>query len=149
MLWNQAMSKTHPTPTYKGRNMGIVALVAIQVLVGFIHVVFGFWLLLTPRAEPFALFDNGYFSSDIYSIYTIVFGLLTLVFTVGLWLEKRWGWGGTVTVLVFVIVADSLTLLNLPSVPGIPKFAGFGEITYSVLVTLYLFQKHLRTKYRV
>lgn len=143
------MSNTHPPPAYKGRNLGIVALVAIQVLVGFIHVVFGFWLLLAPRAEPFALFGNGYFSSDIYSISTIVFGLLTLIFTTGLWLEKRWGWVGTLAVLLFVVVADSLTLLNLPSVPGIPKFAGFGEITYSILVVLYLFQKHVRIKYRI
>ena len=119
------------------------------MLVGFIHVVFGFWLLLAPRAEPFALFGNGYFSSDIYSSYTIVFGLLTLIFSAGLWLEKRWSWVGTFAVLVFVIIADSLTLLDLPSVPGIPKFAGFGEITYSILVIIYMLQAHVRAKYKI
>jgi hypothetical protein len=37
----------------------------------------------------------------------------------------------------------------LPSVPGIPKSAGFGEITYGVLVIIYLVQAHVRTKYGI
>ena len=42
---------------------------------------------------------------------------------------------------------DSLTLLDLPSIPGIPKFAGFTEIIYSVLIVGYLLQTILRRKY--
>ncbi|HTY75430.1 MAG TPA: hypothetical protein VMD05_07690, partial [Candidatus Nanoarchaeia archaeon] len=59
------------------------------------------------------------------------------------------GWIGTFAVLLFVIAADSLTLLDLPSVPGIPKFACYGEITYSVIIMLYLMQAHVRKKYGI
>ncbi|NLF89487.1 hypothetical protein GX563_11785 [Candidatus Bathyarchaeota archaeon] len=38
----------------------------------------------------------------------------------------------------FVIAADSLTLMNLPSVPGIPKAPAVVEIIYSIIVTGYL-----------
>jgi hypothetical protein len=143
------MSGTRVPITYRSRNIGIVALVAAQVLVGFIHVVFGFWMLSAPRLEPFAGIVGSSSTSDIYSVYTIVFGLLTLIFSAGLWLEKLWSWVGTFAVLVFVVVADSLTLLDLPSVPGIPKFAGFGEITYSIFVIVYLLQRHVRAKYKI
>ena len=129
-------------PTYRGRSIGIVTLVVAQVLVGFIHVVFGAWMLFSPHMAPFAGILGSSSGPDIYSVYTITFSLLTLLFAVGLWNQKRWGWIGTVAVAVFVIIADSLTLLNLPSVPGIPKFAGFGEITYSILILLYLSQQH-------
>ena len=143
------MSGTRVPITYRGRNIGTFVLVAAQVLVGFIHIVFGFWMLSAPRLEPFAGIVGSSSTSDIYSVYTIVFSLLTLIFSVGLWLEKRWGWVGTFAVLGFVVVADSLTLLDLPSVPGIPKFAGFGEITYSVLAIVYMLQAHVRTKYKI
>jgi len=123
--------------------------VAAQLLVGFIHVVFGFWFLSAPRVTPFAGILGSSSGPDIYSVYTVAFGLLTLIFAAPLWLEKRWGWIGTVAVAVFVIVADSLALLDLPSVPGIPKFAGFGEITYSILIILYLSQAHVRAKYKI
>ncbi len=140
------MSGTHKTITVKGKNLGIVVLVAAQLLIGIIHVVFGFWLLSAPRIVPFIGAAPG---PDIYSIYTIIFGLLTLIFAGGLWLEKRWGWVGTVAVAIFVIIADTLTLLDLPSIPGIPKLAGFGEITYSILILLYLSQTHIRAKYKI
>jgi hypothetical protein len=35
-------------------------------------------------------------------------------------------------------------MLNLPSVPGIPKFAGYGEIPYNTIILLYLGQKRIR-----
>ncbi len=136
----------HGVPvTYKGRSIGIVALAAVQVLVGFIHIIFGFWLLSSPRMAPFVEASGP----DVYSIYTVTFGMLTLAFTVGLWMQKRWGWVGTVAVALFVIAADSLTLLDLQSIPGIPKFAGYGEITYSILILLYLMQAQIRAKYRI
>jgi hypothetical protein len=143
------MNNAHPPVEYKGRSLGIVFLIAAQVLVGFIHVVFGFWLLTAmwiPSSE--GIFGSSS-APDIYSVYTIIFGFLTLLFAVLLWLQKRGGWVGTLAVLVFVIVADSLTLLNLPNIPGIPKIASYGEITYSILVILCLFQAHVRTKYGI
>jgi hypothetical protein len=143
------MSTTRVPITYRGRSIGIVVLVAAQLLVGFIHIVFGLWLLSSPRIVPFVGILGSSSGPDIYSVYTILFGLLTLIFASGLWLQKSWGWIGTVTVAVFVIVADSLTLLNLPSVPGIPKFAGYGEITYSAIVVAYLLQAHNRAKYKI
>jgi hypothetical protein len=129
------MSAAKGPPSFHGRNIGIVILVAMQVLVGVVHVVFGFWLLVA--------------SPDIYSVYTTVYSLLTLLFAVGLWRGRSWGWMGTVAVSLFVIVADALTLLNLPSIPGIPKFAGFGEISYSVVVVAYLMQTKLRIKFGI
>ena len=146
------MTNTARSPiAYRGRIIGIVALVVAQFLVGLVHAFFGFWLFLStsPKIEPFSGILGPSPGPEIYSIYTVVFGLLTLFFAVPLWLGKRWGWIGTNTVLFFVIIADSLTLLDLPSIPGIPKFAGFGEITYSVLVVLYLLQGHIRTKYQI
>jgi len=143
------MSRVPPPIEYKGRSLGIVIVVAAQVLIGFIHVFFGFLLLTAPRIAPLVGIIGSSSAADIYSIYTIVFGFLTLLFAVPLWFQKRWGWVGTLAVLVFVMVADSLTLLDLPSIPGIPKFAGFGEITYSVIVTVYLFQAQARTKYGI
>ena len=143
------MNKAHPPVEYKGRILGIVFLVGAQLSVGLVHVIFGFWLLIAIWASSSAGFLGLSSSPVIYSLYTIVFGFLTLLFAVLLWLQKGWGWIGTFAVLIFVLVADSLTLLDLPSVPGIPKIAGFGEITYSVIVILYLLQTHVRAKYRI
>ena len=129
-----------PIPTYRGRSLGIVVLTASQLLIGVIHVFFGLLLLG---------FENLSFiqATVVYDVYTIVFGLLTIVFAVFIWQGKKAGWIGTVAVSLFVIVADSLTLLDLPSIPGIPKFAGFGEITYSVLIIVYLCTGQVRKKY--
>ncbi len=82
-----------------------------------------------------------------YDVYTLVFGLLVLVFAVFIWQGKKAGWIGTVAVSLFVIVADTLTVLNLPSIPGIPKFAALTEIAYSLLVIIYLLQNDIRRKY--
>lgn len=134
------MSKKPPTITYKGRSIGIVILTVAQLFIGAIHVFFGFLLLA---------FENLLFiqSTIVYDFYTIIFSVLTVVFAVFIWQGKKLGWVGTVAVSLCVIAADSLTLLNLPSIPGIPKFAGFGEITYSVLVLGYLLQAGVRRKY--
>lgn len=141
------MNANRPSVLLQGRYLGVVVLVAAQVLVGFTHVFFGFWMLTAPRNEPFAFFGNSYLAADIYSVYTMVFGALTLLLAYGLWLQKRWSWIGTAGVGLFVIVADALTLLDLPSVPGISKAAGFGEISYSVVVLIYLAQSHVRATY--
>ena len=143
------MNKPRPPIEYKGRSLGILLLVAAQLLIGFIHFAFGFWILAGTLTSSSVGFVGLSPAPIIYSVYTIVFSLLTLLFAYLVWLQNRWGWVGTFAVLVFVIVADSLTLLDLPSVPGIPKFAGFGEITYGVLVIIYLLQAHVRTKYGI
>jgi hypothetical protein len=135
-----------PTVMFKGRYLGIAVLVALQVLIGFIHVVFGLWLISASTAP---LDGIASFGPDGYSVYTVIFGFLTLGLAVLLWMQKRWSWVGTVAVLAFVIVVDSLALLSLPSIPGIPKFAGFGEISYSIVVILYLLQEHVRADYRI
>ena len=129
-----------PIPTYKGRSLGIVVLTAAQLLIGAIHVFFGLLLLA---------FENLTFiqATIIYDVYTVAFGILTMLFAVFIWRGKKIGWIGTIAVSLFVIAADSLTLLDVPSIPGIPKFAGFGEITYSVLIIVYLCTRQVRAKY--
>ena len=133
-------NKRTPNITFKGRSLGIVVLTVAQLIIGAIHAFFG--LLLSA-------FENLSFlpATAAYDIYTFIFGVLILVFAVFIWQGKKAGWIGTIAVSLFVIVADSLTLLDLPSIPGIPKFAGFGEITYSILIIIYLCTRQVRTKY--
>jgi hypothetical protein len=132
--------KQPPIITYKGRSLGIAVLTVAQLIIGAIHVFFGLLLLA---------FENISFlqSTAAYDFYTFVFGLLSLGFAVFIWQGKKVGWVGTIAVSLFVIAADSLTLLDLPSVPGIPKFPAIIEIAYSLLIILYLLQSGVRKKY--
>ena len=82
-----------------------------------------------------------------YDIYTLVFGLLALILALFIWQGRKIGWIGTILVSLFVIVIDALTLLNLPSIPGVPKLPAFAEITYSLLIVLYLIQPHVSKKF--
>jgi hypothetical protein len=79
-----------------------------------------------------------------YDIYTFVYGLLILVFAIYLWNDKKAGWIGTIVVSAFVIAADTLTLLNQPSIPGIPKTPAIAEITYSTIIIGYLLKRQKR-----
>lgn len=117
-----------------------MALTVAQLLIGGIHVFFGLLLLFSEKLSFLQ-------ATVAYDIYTLVFGLLVLLFAAFVWQGKEAGWIGTVAVSLFVIVADSLTLLDLPSIPGIPKFAGFTEIGYSVVVVVYLCSSNVRKKY--
>ncbi len=122
----------HPElPTYKGRSIGIVILTTAQLLIGGIHVFFGVLLLA---------FENLNFiqATIAYDVYTVVFGVLVAVFAFLIWHGKKAGWVGTISVLVFVSVADTLALLDLPSIPGIPKAPALAEIAYSLIIILYL-----------
>lgn len=131
--------------TIRGRTFGFAILITLQLIIGTIHVIFGIWFLSYPRIAPFL--GSGFSTSElIYGGYTLVFGLLTLFFAAALWTRKSVGWIGTLGVSVFVIVADSLTLLNLPSVPGIPRLAAGPEIIYSLFVLIYLFQPKARIR---
>lgn len=117
-----------------------MALTLAQLLIGGIHVLFGLLLLFSENLSFLQ-------ATAAYDIYTLVFGLLVLLFAIFVWQGKKAGWVGTVAVSLFVIVADSLALLDLPSIPGIPKFAGFTEIGYSVVVVVYLCGGNVRKKY--
>jgi len=140
------MSNVNTVVNYRGRSLGIIILTAAQLLVGVIHVFFGLWLLIAGSLADSAISAQ---SPLVYSVYTLVFGLVTLVFAVGIWLRTSWGWIGTFAVSLFVIVADALTISNLPSIPGIPPSAAGIEIIYSLLVLLYLSQTYVRIKYKI
>ena len=130
-----------PIPvTYKGRSLGIAVLVTAQLLIGIVHVVSGIMLL---GAE----FAAGGVVNAAYDVYTFVFGLLVFVFAVFIWQGKKVGWVGTIAISLFVIVADSLTLLDLPSIPGIPKLPAYTEIAYSVILVCYLLTGKVRKKF--
>jgi len=73
--------------------------------------------------------------------------LLVLFFAVLIWRGNKAGWIGMVVVSLFVIAADSLILLDLPSIPGIPKFPAITEIAYSILIVFYLLQSRVRKKF--
>src|SRR3990170_1002458 len=103
------MSNVNTVVNYRGRSLGIIILTAAQLLVGVIHVFFGLWLLIAGSLADSAISAQ---SLLVYSVYTLVFGLLTLFFTVGIWLSTNWGWIGTFAVSMFIIVADALTLVN-------------------------------------
>jgi hypothetical protein len=128
------VSRKPELPTFHGRSLGVTALTAAQLLIGVIHVISG--------AVLFA-FEN--FSAlpptAAYDIYTFLYGLLILVFAVYLWQGKKAGWIGTMGVSAFVIAADTLTLLNQPSIPGIPKPPAIAEIAYSTIVIGYLLKR--------
>jgi hypothetical protein len=126
--------------TLKGRSLGITALTAAQILIGLIHAAFGLLLLGSELSV-------GTQVSSAYSIYTAVFGVLTFIFAVLIWQGNKLGWAGTIAVSVFVIIADTLTVLKLPSILGIPLFASAGEIPYSLFVILYLLLPHVRKKF--
>ena len=140
MVFN--MERPRKGPTFKGRFLGIAVLVSVQFIIGVIHVVFGFTML------------SGSFSVDalsvtplVYSLYTSAYGLLTLLFAYLVWVGKRAGWIGTAAVSSFVVLADSLTVVGLLTVLGIPRLAAVGEIPFSMLVIAYLLQSHVRSKY--
>ena len=138
------MNNNRNLPTIKGRTLGTFTFTIVQFLIGSVHVFFGLWLI--TATTNFAGFLQ---TTQIYNLYTLIFGLLVIFFTYGIWMEKSWGWIGTIITSLFVVVVDGLTLLNLPSIPGIPKFAAGTEIIYSILVSLYLSQRHVRTKYKI
>lgn len=127
--------RTKPKPPLiYGRTLGVVALTIAQLIIGVIHVFSGALLF---AFENFAHLP----ATAAYDIYTLIYGLLVLVFAVYFWRGKLVGYVGTIAVSAFVIIADSLTLLDLPSVPGIPKGPAAAEIIYSLIVIVYLLKR--------
>ena len=100
----------------------------VQILVGAIHAVIGLGLIFGMSGEL------------AYSVYTFLYGIFTMIFAYGLWVGRRSGWVGTILVSIFVIVVDVSAVLNVSIIPGVPRSAAFGEIFYSLVALLYLFQ---------
>ena len=134
-------AKREPITVY-GRSIGIAILTAEQLFIGVIHFFVGLLLLVSNSAIFLP-------ASLAYNVYTTVFGLLVSIFAWFIWQGKKAGWIGTVAVLVFVIVVDTLKVLNLPSIPGIPNFAPPTELTWSILVIIYLSTKNVRKKFGI
>jgi hypothetical protein len=126
--------------TVNGRSIGIAILTAEQLFIGVIHFLVGLLLVFSSAILP---------ATITYAVYTVFFGFLVSVFAWFTWQGKKAGWIGTVAVLVFVIVVDTLRILNLPSIPGIPNFAPPTEITWSILVILYMSTKNVRKKFGI
>ena len=131
-------SKREPI-TYKGRSMGIIVLTSAQLLIGAIHSLIGVVLIASGTSIM-----QG---TEAYNVYTLVFGLLVMAFAVFIWQGTKAGWIGTTAVSLFVTAVDTLTVANLPSIPGIPKFAAPTEIGYSILILIYLSLPHVRKKF--
>lgn len=138
------MSSSSTQIMVRGRFLGITVLVSVQFVVGIIHVIFGFILLL----GNFSVASYSMMSVA-YSFYTVTYGCLTFVFTYLLWIENQLGWIGTVAVSLFVIFADTLAVFDLFNILCIPKLAAIGEIPFSILILMYLLQRHVRLKYDV
>jgi uncharacterized membrane protein (DUF2068 family) len=139
------MKRPDRVVTFRGRFLGIGVLAAIQVINGLIHTFFGLLLVL---GTYMSMADSSN-APSVFSFYTLIYGILTLLFTYLLWKDKRSGWIGTVAVALFVILADSLTVLDLLTFLGIIKTAAIVEIPYSLVTVLYLIQNHVRTKYGI
>ncbi len=118
-----------------------MTLTSLQLLIGGIHVFFGFWLLTANLVSSVGLETN-----IVYSVYTIAFGFAASILAFGIWLEKNWGSFGTIALLLFVIGVDVLAVLDLPTIPGVPKFAAGAEILYSALVSFYLLKLRIKSK---
>jgi hypothetical protein len=133
------MSRKREPITYKGRSLGIIALSGAQLFIGVIHVIVGVTLLASKM-----WIDQ---TNLAYDVYTVAFGILVVVFAAFIWRGETAGWVGTIAALLFVTVADALTLLNLPSISGIPTFAAPTEIAYSIIVITYMALPHVRKKF--
>jgi hypothetical protein len=139
------MKKPDRVATFRGRFLGISFLTGIQVINGLIHTFFGLVLVLGTYISMVTSSNV----TSVFNFYTLIYGILTLLFTYLLWNCKRLGWIGTAAVALFVIIADSLTVLDLLTFLGIIKTAAILEIPYSLVTVLYLIQTQVRTKYGI
>jgi hypothetical protein len=133
------MSKQPLPPVFKTKGTALIIFTLAQLFIGAIHLIIGLLLLTSPVSFMQA--------PIVYDVYTVVFGLLVMVFGVFVWQGKKAGWFGTVAVMAFVAAADSLRLLNLPTIPGIPGFAAPTEIAYSIILIAYLLLPRVRKKH--
>jgi hypothetical protein len=140
------MRKARNDLTIKGRSFGIFLLTIVQLINGLIHTYYGLAMVSgIYSVEAFSVLPM------VYSIYTLAYGLLNLIFIYLFWVGKRSGWFGTMLVSLFVLIVDVFAILNLMNFLGITAFsmAVFGEILYSTLLVVYLLQAHVRSKYNL
>ena len=114
--------------SFKGRYPGVFVLVILQFLVGSIHAAIGLGLVFAASGEL------GY------NVYTFLYGVVTIIFTYGLWSVKKSGYLCTIIVSILVIVVDVSAFLGMSLIAGVPRAAALGEIMYSLVVMAYLFQ---------
>jgi hypothetical protein len=114
--------------SFKGRYPGVFVLVILQFLVGSIHAAIGLGLVFVASGEL------GY------NVYTLLYGVVAIIFTYGLWSGKKSGYLGTIIVSILVIVVYVSAFLGLSLIAGVPRAAALGEIMYSLVVMAYLFQ---------
>jgi hypothetical protein len=140
LFWrNLFLSNAKPKIEVNGKPLGIAIVVSFQVLIGVVHLFFGS-LMLASEVFPLA-------SAAAYDVYTLLFGLTALVFAVFLWGGVKLGWLGAVALSVLVAVVDSLVLLDLPSVPGVPKSPALVEIGYSLLIICCMSTRGVRSTF--
>ena len=117
--------------SFKGRHPGVFVLAILQVLGGAVHAIIGLGLI-------FAVYGKLH-----YNVYTFLYGVFIIIFAYGLWTGKKSGWLGTIIVSLFVIVVDVSAVLGVSLIAGVPMAAALGEIVYSFVVLLYLFQPRI------
>jgi hypothetical protein len=114
--------------SFKGIYPGVLVLIIVQFLGGVVHTIIGFGLIYAVSGEL------------VYNVYTLLYGIFTMIFAYGLWTGKKSGWIYTIIVSLFVIVVDISTVLNIQLIPGVPKSAALGEISISIIFLAYLLQ---------
>jgi hypothetical protein len=134
------MNSYRGPPNLRGNPICIFFLTVIQFLVGGITFSLEFGCFQQPL--PYRHFSKAHRST------TSAFGAGYL-FTYGIWKGTTWSWIGIVGISLFVLLVDTLALLELPTIPGIPKFAGAAEIFYSLVVLFCLSQKKVKANYGI
>ncbi len=122
------LSEFNYPASFKGKYPGVFVLTIVQLLGGAIHAIIGLGLIYTASGEL------------VYNVYTLLYGVFSIIFAYGLWAGKKSGWLGTIIVSLFVIVVAVATDLNVQLIAGVPRSAAFGEIFISLVFLVYLFQ---------
>ncbi len=113
--------------SFKRRYPRVFVLIILQFLVGAIHAAIGLGLFFAASGEL------GY------NVYTLLYGVFTIIFAYGLWAGKKSGYLGTIIVSTLVIVVDVSAFLGMSLIAGVPRAAALSEIVYSLVVMAYLF----------
>jgi hypothetical protein len=114
--------------SFSGRYPGVFVPIILQFLVGTMHAAIGLGLVFAASGEL------GY------NVYTLFYGVFTIIFAYGLWAGKKSGYLGTIIVSILVIVVDISAVLGMSLIAGVPRAAALGEIVYSLVVLVYMFQ---------
>ncbi len=114
--------------SFKGKYSGVFVLTIVQFLGGLVHAVIGLGLIYAASGEL------------VYNVYTLLYGVFSIIFAYGLWAGKKSGWLGTIIVSLFVIVVDVSTVLDIRLIAGVPRSSAFGEIFISLVFLVYLLQ---------